>query len=117
MLGIKNGVAFSFFILVGFVGIYGLNSYGKEINKSRIFRSRKFILIFLILGFLAFAAFTTLPSLIQSIFPILAFPNTPIYTIAFSLCFSVLVISGLLYYYIREKKKDRSSTYNSQQDM
>jgi uncharacterized membrane protein len=103
MLGIKNGVAFSFFILVGFVGIYGLILYGKEINKSRIFRSRKYIVGFLITGFLAFGVFTFLSGLLGSLIPILNFPNTPIFNISFSLCFSIVAIFGLLYYYIREK--------------
>ncbi len=115
MLGVKNGVAFSFFIIVGAVGIYGLILYGKEINKSKIFQSRIFIMLFLILGSSAFAAFTFLPSLLRATIPILDFPVTPIFTIAFSLCFSILVISGLIYYNIREKK-DRSNTYNSQLD-
>ena len=103
MLGIKNGVAFSFFILVGFVGIYDLILYGKEINKSKIFRSRKNIVGFIITSSLAFAAFTLLPGLLGGFFPILNFPDAPIFNISFSLCFSILIISGLLYYYIREK--------------
>jgi hypothetical protein len=104
MLGIKNGVAFSFFILVGFVGIYGLILYGKEVNKSKIFLSRKFILLFFILGFLAFGVFTVLPALLGALIPILNFPDNPIFNIAFSLCFSIVVILGLIYYNIREKK-------------
>jgi hypothetical protein len=115
MLGIKNGVAFSFFILVGFVGIYGLILYGKEVNKSKIFLSRKFILLFFILGFLAFGIFTVFPELLGALIPILIFPDTPIFNIAFSLCFSIVIISGLIYYNIREKK--RSISYDSQPDM
>ncbi|GAG89746.1 unnamed protein product, partial [marine sediment metagenome] len=115
MLGIKNGVAFSFFILVGFVGIYGLILYGKEVKKSKIFLSRKLILLFFILGFLAFGVFTVLPGLLGALIPILNFPDTPIFNIAFSLCFSIVVISGLIYYNIREKK--RSLSYKSQPDM
>jgi hypothetical protein len=115
MLGIKNGVAFSFFISVGFVGIYGLILYGKEINKSKIFHSRKYILLFFILGFLAFGGFTFLPGLLGMLIPILNFPDTPIFTIAFSLCFSIVIISGLIYYYMSEKK-DRSNDYHSQPD-
>ena len=113
MVGIKNGVAFSFFILVGFVGIYGLILYGKDINKSKIFRSRTYIVLFLIIGFSAFGGFTFLPGLLGALIPILDFPETPIFTFAFSICFSIIAISGLLYYYVRERK-DRSSTYNSQ---
>jgi len=103
MVGIKNGVVFSFFILVGSVGIYGLILYGKEINKSRIFRSRAYIVGFLIAGFLAFAGFTLLPGLLGGLFPILNVPEIPIFTFAFSICFSIVAILGLLYYYIREK--------------
>jgi uncharacterized membrane protein len=116
MLGIKNGVAFSFFILVGFVGIYGLILYGKEVNKSKIFLSRKFILLFFILGFLAFGVFTVLPALLGVLIPILNFPDNPIFNIAFSLCFSIVVILGLIYYYVSERK-DRSNAFNSQTDM
>ena len=116
MLGIKNGIAVSVFISVGFVGIYGLILYGKEVNRSKIFHSRIYILLFLILGSLAFFAFTFLPSFLSQINPILDFPDTPIFTITFSLSFSIVVISGLLYYYIREKK-NLSNAYNSQLDM
>jgi len=105
MLGIKNGVAFSFFILVGFVGIYGLILHGKKINKSKIFRSRIYIVGFIITSSIAFAAFTFLPGLLGDLIPILNFPETPIFNIAFSLCFSIVVISGLIYYYISEKKR------------
>ena len=55
MLGIKNGVAYSFFILVGFVGIIGLVLYGKKTNKSKIFKSRRNIILkmrrYILLGF------------------------------------------------------------------
>ncbi|MBY9016798.1 MAG: hypothetical protein KGD68_14000 [Candidatus Lokiarchaeota archaeon] len=105
MLGIKNGVAFSFFILVGFVGIYGLILYGKEVNKSKIFLSRKFILLFFILGFLAFATFTVITGLLRDLIPILSFSVSPVFYTAFSLCFSIVVISGLISYYISEKKR------------
>ena len=113
MLGIKNGVAFSFFILVGFVGIYGLILYGKKINKSKIFLSRKDIILLIILGSLAFGGFTILPSLLGDLVPILNFPETPIFTIAFSLCFSIVVISGLIYYNIREKKRSLTDSFQS----
>jgi uncharacterized membrane protein len=116
MTGIKNGVAVSFFILVGFVGIYGLILYGKEVNKSKIFRSSKFILLFLILGFIAFGVLSFISQLLRGLMPISIFPENPIFDNAFSLCFSIVVISGLIYYYVSERK-DRSNAFNSQTDM
>jgi hypothetical protein len=105
MKGVKNEVAFSIFILVGFYGIYGIILYGKEVNKSKIFRSRKFILLFLILGFLAFGVLTVIAGLLRGLMPIQIFPENPIFDNAISLCFSIVVISGLIYYYMSEKKR------------
>jgi len=116
MIGVKNIIAFASFIFVGFYGIHGLILYGKEVNKSKIFRSRKFILLFLILGFLAFGVLTVIAGLLRGLFPIQIFPENPIFDNAISLCFAIVVISGLLYYYIREKK-DLSNVFNSQPDM
>jgi len=48
--------------------------------------------------------------------PISIFPENPIFDNAISLCFSIVVISGLLYYYIREIKRP-SDDYNLQPDM
>jgi len=116
MIGVKNEVAFSMFILVGFYGIYGLILYGKEVNKSKIFRSRKFILLFVILGFLAFAVLSFIAGLLRGLMPISIFPENPIFDNAISLCFSIVVISGLIYYYIREIKRP-SDDYNLQPDI
>ena len=111
MIAIKNEIAFSFFILVGFYGIYALILYGKEVNKSKIFRSRKFILLFVILGSLAFFVLTVIAGLLRGLMPISIFPENPIFDNAISLCFSIVVISGLLYYYIREKKKSLTDSF------
>ena len=105
MIGIKNGVAVSLYISVGFVGIYGLILYGKEVNKSKIFRSRKLILLFIIMGFLAFGVLSSISQLLRGFMTISIFPENPIFDNAFSLCFSIVVISGLIYYYISEKEK------------
>ncbi len=73
--------------------------------QSKIFRSRIYIVVFLITGFLAFGGFTFLPGLLGDLIPILNYPDTPIFNISFSLCFSIVVISGLIYYYISEKRR------------
>ena len=72
--------------------------------------------MFIILSSLAFATFTVIAGLLRDLIPILSFSISPVFYTAFSLCFSILVISGLIYYYIREKK-DRSNVFNSQPDM
>ena len=79
------------------------------------FSFQKIYFVIFFLGFLAFGVFTVLPALLGALIPILNFPDNPIFNIAFSLCFSIVVILGLIYYNIREKK--RSLSCDSQPDM
>lgn len=99
--GIKNVVGLSLFILVGFVGIYGLILHSKQFHTGKTFQSKRLIVIFLVLAFLGFFIFLEIIGIIELIFPVLDSGAMTVLSPGIILFFAIFGLVGIVYYLIK----------------